>query len=123
MWGQIASVVVALATCLAATATPVRATVAPPYPPSSWIVDLEWHETLDLGTDNDNWPTTWADDDHVYAAGGDGRNLLNRIETITHASPAGILDCSALSKLMQKKPALYDRDGDAHYNLISALHK
>ncbi|MFN8176898.1 MAG: T9SS type A sorting domain-containing protein [bacterium] len=44
--------------------------VAPPYPPST--VGLTWHETLNLGTDNDNWPTTWADDDDVYAAGGDG---------------------------------------------------
>ncbi|MFN8179032.1 MAG: T9SS type A sorting domain-containing protein [bacterium] len=44
----------------------------PPCPASTAIPGLEWHETLNLGTDNDNWPTTWSDDDNVYAAGGDG---------------------------------------------------
>jgi hypothetical protein len=46
--------------------------VAPPYPPSPVITSLQWHEVVNLGTDNDNWPVTWADDDHVYTAGGDG---------------------------------------------------
>jgi hypothetical protein len=49
--------------------------VTPPYPPSPIIQRLDWHETLNLGTDNDNWPTTWANDDYVYTAGGDGNGF------------------------------------------------
>jgi hypothetical protein len=52
-----------------------RAAAVPPYPPSPAIESITWHETIDLGTDNDNWPVTWADDGHVYAAGGDGNGF------------------------------------------------
>jgi putative ATPase len=45
-------------------------------------------------------------------AAGDGRHLLNLIETL----PAGV-------EFLQKRAALYDKDGEGHYNLISALHK
>ncbi len=33
------------------------------------------------------------------------------------------LDTAALSTLLQQRAALYDKDQEAHYNLISALHK
>lgn len=45
---------------------------AAPYPPSPVLGGLQWHETLNMGTDCDNWPTTWSSDDHVYTAAGDG---------------------------------------------------
>lgn len=53
---------------------------------------------------------------------GDGRHLLNLIENIEQV-PSESLDLEALSHLLQKKTALYDRDREGHYNLISALHK
>lgn len=53
---------------------------------------------------------------------GDGRHLLNLIETIDPLSKE-ILGVDALASLIQKKPALYDKDKEGHYNLISALHK
>lgn len=53
---------------------------------------------------------------------GDGRYLLNLIETIEQL-PKKEYDESELSSLLQKRPALYDKDRDGHYNLISALHK
>lgn len=54
---------------------------------------------------------------------GDGRHLLNLIETICLHQVDKSLDPESLAKLIQKKPALYDKDREGHYNLISALHK
>ncbi|MGE0223981.1 MAG: replication-associated recombination protein A [Acetobacteraceae bacterium] len=57
-------------------------------------------------------------------ADGDGRYLLNMAEQIA-ALPAGTapLDPGALSDLLARRAALYDKDREEHYNLISALHK
>lgn len=52
----------------------------------------------------------------------DARHLLNLLENIERASPPS-LDVHSLGKLLQKSAALYDKKGDGHYNLISALHK
>ena len=57
-------------------------------------------------------------------ADGDGRYLLNLAEQLAalpQDTPA--LDVPALSELLAKRAALYDRDREEHYNLISALHK
>jgi len=56
-------------------------------------------------------------------ADGDGRALLNLIEQITAWKGEGKLDTDALTKRLMKRAAQYDKSGDAHYNLISALHK
>ena len=57
-------------------------------------------------------------------ADGDGRYLLNMAEQL-QAVPANTapLDPAALSALLARRAALYDKDRDEHYNLISALHK
>ena len=57
-------------------------------------------------------------------ADGDGRYLLNMAEQI-EALPADTqpLDTAALAELLARRAALYDRDREEHYNLISALHK
>ncbi len=57
-------------------------------------------------------------------ADGDGRYLLNMAEQL-FALPARTnpLDTAALSTLLAKRAALYDKDREEHYNLISALHK
>ncbi len=57
-------------------------------------------------------------------ADGDGRYLLNMAEQL-QALPPGTspLDPAALSALLAKRAALYDKDREEHYNLISALHK
>jgi putative ATPase len=57
-------------------------------------------------------------------ADGDGRYLLNMVEQIA-ALPEGTppLDATALADLLAKRAALYDKDREEHYNLISALHK
>jgi putative ATPase len=57
-------------------------------------------------------------------ADGDGRYLLNMAEQVA-ALPAGqpALDAAALANLLARRAALYDKDREEHYNLISALHK
>lgn len=57
-------------------------------------------------------------------AQGDARHLLNMIENILHGSTKEEqVDESLLIHLIQKRSPLYDKSGDGHYNLISALHK
>lgn len=58
----------------------------------------------------------------ILWAQGDGRYLYNLIENLRNASEQ-ILDEQALRQILQKKSALFDKAGDQHYNLISALHK
>ena len=56
-------------------------------------------------------------------ADGDGRALLNLIEQVAAWKVEGKLDATALSARLMRRAAQYDKGGDAHYNLISALHK
>ena len=57
-------------------------------------------------------------------ADGDGRYLLNMVEKLL-SQPDGHtpLDASALAQFLSKKALNYDKAGDEHFNLISALHK
>jgi hypothetical protein len=48
---------------------------AAPYPPSKVITGIEWaaaERIVRKAPGGDNWPITWADDDHLYTAYGDG---------------------------------------------------
>ncbi|MDQ7071739.1 MAG: replication-associated recombination protein A [Rhodobacterales bacterium] len=56
-------------------------------------------------------------------ADGDGRALLNLIEQVSAWKVDGKLDVEGLSKRLMRRAAKYDKSGDEHYNLISALHK
>jgi putative ATPase len=57
-------------------------------------------------------------------ADGDGRYVLNMAEQL-FALPADTpaMDAATLAALLAKRAALYDKDREEHYNLISALHK
>ncbi|MFC0588363.1 replication-associated recombination protein A [Novosphingobium aquiterrae] len=59
----------------------------------------------------------------VASADGDGRFLLNQAETLYNARIPEPLDPAALGAFLQRRVAVYDKDRDGHYNLISALHK
>ncbi len=59
----------------------------------------------------------------IASADGDGRFLINQVETLHSLGVQHILDSPALAALLQKRMANYDKSGDGHYNLISALHK
>jgi putative ATPase len=54
-------------------------------------------------------------------ADGDGRALLNLIEQI--APETHPLAPADLAQRLTRRAALFDKSGDSHYNLISALHK
>jgi putative ATPase len=58
----------------------------------------------------------------IYA-NGDGRQALNTLEVAAAASPPGELSSQAVQDAMQRKVLLYDKAGEEHFNLISALHK
>jgi putative ATPase len=59
----------------------------------------------------------------IASADGDGRFLLNQAETLYAARLAEPLDPAALGDFLQRRVAVYDKDREGHYNLISALHK
>ncbi|MFO1175291.1 MAG: replication-associated recombination protein A [Paracoccaceae bacterium] len=56
-------------------------------------------------------------------ADGDGRALLNLIEQAAAWKVGAPLDPAALAQRLMRRAAKYDKSGDEHYNLISALHK
>ncbi len=64
-----------------------------------------------------------ARDALIASADGDGRFLLNQAETLYNAQISESLDPAALGQFLQRRMAVYDKDRDGHYNLISALHK
>lgn len=56
-------------------------------------------------------------------ADGDGRTLLNLIEQVSAWKAVEKLDTDALTTRLMRRATKYDKSGDEHYNLISALHK
>ena len=56
-------------------------------------------------------------------ADGDGRYILNMAEALFDLAPPKPLDTAALVAAVQRRAPLYDKGQEAHYNLISALHK
>ncbi|MGB3711517.1 MAG: replication-associated recombination protein A [Erythrobacter sp.] len=67
--------------------------------------------------------TDEARDALIASADGDGRFLLGQAETLYNAKLKEPLDPRALGAFLQRRVAVYDKDRDGHYNLISALHK
>ena len=61
----------------------------------------------------------------IRYSGGDARKLLNILELVVEASPEGdvvITDDIVVSRL-QQNPLAYDKDGEMHYDIISAFIK
>jgi putative ATPase len=56
-------------------------------------------------------------------ADGDGRTLLNLVEQAAGWRVSAPLEREALTKRLMRRAAKYDKSGEEHYNLISALHK
>jgi putative ATPase len=60
----------------------------------------------------------------AQAADGDARRALNLLESAAALAPqGGRIDEAVLGHALQKKVLAYDKAGEEHYNLISALHK
>jgi putative ATPase len=68
-----------------------------------------------------------ATDDALTAiaryANGDARVALNMLEMAAGAANGRPLDAPLVADLAQNRALLYDKTGEEHYNLISALHK
>jgi len=56
-------------------------------------------------------------------ADGDGRALLNLIEQVAAWKLKSPVETEALATRLMRRAAKYDKSGDEHYNLVSALHK
>jgi putative ATPase len=56
-------------------------------------------------------------------ANGDARVALNMLEMAAGAAKGRPLDAALVADLAQSRALLYDKTGEEHYNLISALHK
>jgi len=54
---------------------------------------------------------------------GDARVALNALELSSLASTGETIDLKIAEDIVQKKALRYDKKGEEHYNLISALHK
>jgi putative ATPase len=62
----------------------------------------------------------------AQTSGGDARRALNLLEAAAADAEAGKtrkIETARLRELLQRKVLLYDKAGEEHYNLISALHK
>ncbi len=62
----------------------------------------------------------------VQLASGDARRALNLLELVAHdVAGDGVrrIDATRVSGVVQRKVLLYDKSGEEHFNLISALHK
>src|SRR4029077_11180982 len=68
-----------------------------------------------------------ADDDALemlaQLASGDARKALNLLELSVADAEGGRVDAETVRRVAQRKVLLYDKSGEEHYNLISALHK
>jgi putative ATPase len=64
----------------------------------------------------------------IHVAGGDARNALNALELAVESTPEGDdgaihLTLEVAQESIQRRAVLYDKDGDAHYDTISAFIK
>ncbi|MFN3524540.1 MAG: replication-associated recombination protein A [Paracoccus sp. (in: a-proteobacteria)] len=67
--------------------------------------------------------TAQARDALLEMSDGDGRACLNLIEQVAAWKVTAPLDRDAMAQRLMRRAAKYDKSGDEHYNLISALHK
>ena len=54
---------------------------------------------------------------------GDARNALNLVELAASVAIAGQVTRESLEGVLERRMLLYDKSGEEHYNLVSALHK
>jgi putative ATPase len=67
--------------------------------------------------------TGTAEDHLVRLAGGDARRALTYLEAASLTAPEGVIDPDVLEKAVDRAAVRYDREGDQHYDVISAFIK
>lgn len=66
---------------------------------------------------------TEARADLIALADGDGRYLISLAEQLSTLGPDERLNREQLTTFVQRRPAIFDKASDGHFNLMSALHK
>lgn len=59
-------------------------------------------------------------------SGGDARKLYNILDMLEQSTPAGrkiVIDDKSVTEILQQNPLAYDKEGDMHYDIISAFIK
>lgn len=59
----------------------------------------------------------------AIASNGDARSALNTLELASGLAKKGLINPEAVADALQQRVLLYDKGGDQHFDLISALHK
>ncbi len=67
--------------------------------------------------------TAEAEEFIVEVCDGDARRALNLLEMASDLSPNGTITLEIVQEALQRKMPQYDKAGEEHFNLISALHK
>jgi putative ATPase len=75
-----------------------------------------------LGDRNLHLPDEILESIAVYAS-GDARTAYNVLELVSMAAASGEVTRATLDDVLQRKSLVYDKSGEEHFNLISALHK
>ena len=59
----------------------------------------------------------------IDQSNGDARRALNTLEIAAELARRGQIGAESVQEALQKRTLLYDKHGEEHFNLISALHK
>ena len=59
----------------------------------------------------------------INYANGDARRALNSLEIVSNLAKNAVITVENVQEALQKRVLLYDKTGEEHFNLISALHK
>ncbi len=79
------------------------------------VAELEKRKTLKIDEQGRNFL--------IQFANGDARSLLNTLEIIIKLVKKDSISHDEIQKVLQRKNLRYDKKGEEHYNIISALHK
>jgi putative ATPase len=96
-----------------------RVIVLEPIQPAS-LIELMWRalrDDLEMEADDE------ALEMLAQLASGDARRSLNLLELAAADAEGGRIDAETVRRVGQRKVLLYDKSGEEHFNLISALHK
>jgi hypothetical protein len=100
--------------------------VLPPYEHSNVIDEIvfDWSSHIKLASGSDNWPITWADDDHQYTSWGDGggfggSNSDGRVSLGVARVEGGETSYKAFNVWGGKMPEYASQFGGKSYGIIS----
>ena len=68
-------------------------------------------------------PAADALDFIAATSAGDARQALNSLQLVVETASPGVVDAEAVKQILQRRSLVYDKGGEEHYNIISALHK